>query len=93
MTGFEALNLLRNLEHRSTSSKARATLDPNVPTTLSEETCFKSSFDQIRANGDKFIIGLDFGESVFMHAIVHAQDFLGNFSFGCCFTKYFPNHF
>ena len=41
---------------------------------LDQKSCFVTDYSQISSSGYKAIIGLDFSESVFMHAILHSGD-------------------
>ena len=46
-------------------------------TTLSQNSCLKVAYSELKANGGRLVIGYEYSESVFMHAITHGQDHLG----------------
>ena len=72
--GSEATNLITNLEHRS-SHKLYEAITVSVPETrLGSQTCFEVEYTSIKSQGNKMIIGFDFTESVFIHAVLHAQN-------------------
>ena len=71
VTGWEAKNLLQNLENRVSGNDNYAIISWSPLTRLTQHTCFKSDYQQIYLAGDKFIMGFDFTESVFIHAILH----------------------
>ena len=71
--GSEATNLIKNLEHR-TSDKNNEAIIVSVPEErLGSKTCFEVDYTAIKSQGNKMIIGFDFTESVFIHAVLHAQ--------------------
>ena len=74
VVGYEAINLLQNLENRIAGYNNFAISVASPLTRLTQRTCFKSKYQDIKLAGNKLIIGLDFTESVFIHAILHAQD-------------------
>ena len=49
-------------------------------TTLSQNSCYKVTYTELNTNGGTLIIGFEFSESVFMHAVTHAQDHRGGHS-------------
>ena len=80
ISSFEPLNLLQNLEHRSSGKNLFALIASTDPaTTLGQHTCYKVPYAQII--GGKIIISIEFSEQLFMHAITHAQDQLLGDSF------------
>ena len=56
------------------SGDFRAIISDSPLTRLTQNTCFKVNYATIKAQDNKMIIGLDFSESVFIHAILHSQD-------------------
>lgn len=71
---FLADNLIENLEYRSGGNDLLAIKSHNPLDYLGQHTCFKTNYATIRAQNNKMIIGFNFGESVFIHAVMHAQD-------------------
>ena len=49
VTGFEAINLIQNLEHRSGGNDLNAITNSETYTTLSQETCYKVDYVTIKA--------------------------------------------
>ena len=43
---------------------------------LDQNSCFKVDYSEIKSNGGILIIGFNLSESVFIHAVTHAQDLL-----------------
>ena len=76
VTGWEAKNLLQNLENRVSGYDNYAIISWSSLARLTQHTCFKSDYQQIYLAEGKFIMGFDFTESVFIHAILHSQDFI-----------------
>ena len=49
VTGFEAINLIQNLEHRSGGNDLKAITNSEPYETLSQETCYKVEYVTIKA--------------------------------------------
>ena len=94
VNGFEFVNLFQNLEHRSSGNnlKAITVAAPNKQT-LSQNTCFKVDYAALKSNDNKFIIGFDFSESVFIHAVLHSQDELNVNTVMSAGPEYLKNFF
>ena len=71
VTNWEAKNLLQNLENRASGYNVYSIETWTPLTRLTQYTCFKSDYQQIYLAGGKFIMGFDFTESVFIHAVLH----------------------
>ena len=74
-SNYSTDNLINNLNMR-TSGIDKNAVDSNnggTVTRLSDESCFKVDYAEIRKE-NKMIIGIDFSESVFIHAVLHHQD-------------------
>ena len=70
---YKADNLIENLEMRSSGNDLPAGIsDTPYETLTTQNTCFKAKYETIKAQNNKMIIGLNFSESVFIHAIMHA---------------------
>ena len=71
--------LIKNLENRSSGNSLWA-IDyydsSNNAVLLTERTCYWATYETISQSGNKMVLGFDFTESVFMHAILLVQDFL-----------------
>ena len=71
VSGYEAINLIQNLQNRSSGNDQYALIaSTNPKTTLGQHTCYKVAYAQMI--GGKIIIGIKFSELVFIHAIIHA---------------------
>ena len=73
------INLLENLENRSSGNTRKAIKTAKVysgadATYLDQDSCFKTTSAELSTLGHKFIYGINFNESVFMHAIVHVAE-------------------
>ena len=90
VSGFEAQNLLDNLQNRSCGNdlpaiKVEASYgsygSPSVnPVYLTQESCYEVTEAQLAASGYLFVLGFQFEEPVFMHAITHvANQYNGSF--------------
>ena len=73
VSGSEAINLITNLEHRSSNSDQYAITVSDPWTRLTDKSCFEVDYTTIKSQGNKMIIGFDFTESVFIHAVLHTQ--------------------
>ena len=76
MSTFEPINLLQNLQNRSCGGTEQSGMlsAKNPLTFLDQDTCFRSSIQQIRDNSYKFTLGLKFEEPQFIHAVLILQD-------------------
>ena len=75
---YAPINLIQNLENRSSSCTNAAVVsfpstDPYVDL-LDQKSCFLTDYQQISTSNYKAVIGLDFSEPVFMHAILYVGD-------------------
>ena len=79
VNGFEAINLIENLENRSCSdflAVANNETLTNFDTSdssyrISSHTCFKTTYGLMLDKSYKMIIGFEFPEPVFIHAVTH----------------------
>ena len=76
VTNHEAINLIQNLEHRHSVAATKAVTVSNPLARLTQYTCFKAEYLVIKAQSNQVVIGFDFTEPVFMHAVLWAQDVL-----------------
>ena len=92
MSGSEAINLITNLEHRSSNSDLYAIEVSDPSTTLPDKSCFEIEYTTIKSQGNKVILGFDFTESVFIHAVLHTQS-EGNLSHAYMYGPSSLKHF
>ena len=74
VTEYEAVNLIQNLENRSSWGHYYAISVYDPLDHLLQRTCYRVNYGTIKSQSNKIILGFDFGEAVFIHAVLHAQD-------------------
>lgn len=75
MSGFEAVNLINNLSVRSSGDSYKPY--DSTGTQVTYESCFITTENELGANGHQLMLGVDFGKSFLMHAILMVQDVYG----------------
>ena len=78
ISGFEAINLLTNLDNRSCNSSFNPFTTPATSASSavasSQSSCFKTDESMITADGDIFILGIELPHSVTIHAVIYSED-------------------
>ena len=85
-TDYRPKNLINNLQNRRSGNSLKAIASqlansPYTTTELDDESCYIVDYDNLSSRNYKLVLGLDFSESVFIHAVVHLQDFLDGQSY------------
>ena len=70
--GYDAVNLIQNLSIRSGTYSWKPYDETGVQVTY--DSCFITTQDQLAANNHQLVLGIDLGQSYFMHAILIVQD-------------------
>ena len=77
-SGFEAINLLTNLDNRSCNSSFNPFTAPatsaSTAVASSQSSCFKTDELILTADGDIFKLGIKFPHSVTIHAVLYSED-------------------
>ena len=68
LPSFEAVNLIQNLETRSSGNNYYP--KNSLGNLVTYESCFKTTQNELAANDHQLVLGLDFGRSFFQHAIL-----------------------
>lgn len=81
---YKKKNLITNLRSRTPCSQYKAKspvrgplIDATGENYANYYSCFAATEKQLAANGHKFVLGVDFGEPVFLHAIFVQDDLRG----------------
>ena len=74
---YDPINLLQNLDTRAYGDNFA--IYNVAEDRISQNSCFITDYQTIKQTNNNFIIGIDFSESLFIHAIMHAQHLISGF--------------